>query len=339
MQCHGINLNSGEPVMFQSDISRLQPARSLMENSLWNHDCYPDLPDLAPRSTITMARFSGPGVVRTIHLTLHIPPEQAARIRRDVGIQITYENSTFPSVDVPVGDFFGDSFAGASVHFATPAIANRPTNSWFCYLPMPFSESVEIKLVNNGDQLVTGYGYVTAESMTTRHPDSAYFHAKWIHKTVQLPQEDLPLLTTTGQGHFLGCHLTAISACPHFLANQGICEGNDEFYIDGAAEPAINYLGTEDFFGFSWNWRNIWTDNFAGTTFLSDENSVTRLACYRFLWNDPVRFNTSLRARINYEYETRNQPLIAARAEENGQVEFGVVVYWYQSEPTDPTRC
>ena len=58
-------------------------------------------------------------------------------------------------------------------------------------------------------------------------------------------------------------------------------------------------------------------------------------AVYRFLLNDPVRFSRSLKARISYEHEIKNQSLRKAREEGNGEVAFGIVVYWYQEKPAD----
>ena len=199
---------------------------------------------------------------------------------------------------------------------------------------MPFENSIEIGLVNKTDRKVTGFGYVTGESIPRWEPDLGYFHANWKDSTVRLPDEVVPLLDTTGNGHFFGCHLTAVSGCPHFKENLGICEGNDEFYVDGSARP-YDYLGTEDFFGFSWNWRQLWYDNYSGTTYLNEDEGITKLATYRFLLNDPVRFSESLKAQISYEHEVHNNPLKRAKEEGNGEVRFGTVSYWYQSEPVD----
>jgi hypothetical protein len=320
------------------DLHKLRPYESVMQNSLWNHDAYPELPDLEPLSSLDIAHFQGPGIIRTIHLTLNIEGGRREELLRQVYLTVTYDYHDFTSVCVPVGDFFCDSFDGASTPFAGVAMAKRPTNSLFCHLPMPFRQEIRIQLVNKSNRRVTGYGYVTADKTTTWDPDNGYFHAKWIDRSVQLPDEQLPLLDTNGRGHFLGCHLTAVSACPHFAENQGICEGNDEFFVDGSSEPSCNYLGTEDFFGFSWNWRSLWYDDYSGTTYLNDEDGITKLACYRFLLNDPVRFRESLSVRINYQHELKNIPLNNARDEQNGTVHFGVVVYWYQDRAVDATK-
>ncbi len=321
--------------MNPTDLSKIRPYRSLMQNSLWHWDAYPELPDLVPHGRVELGRFTGPGAVRTIHLTLNMEGGDRTELSRGVFLSVRYDGNDFDSVFAPVGDFFCDSFGSESLHFASIVMAKRPTNSLFCYLPMPFREGIEISLVNTTGKTVLGYGYVTAEALPAWEVDSGHFHARWLDRTIDITREDVPLLNTYGRGHFLGCHLTAVSRCPHFADKQGICEGNDEFWVDGATAPTCNYLGTEDFFGFSWSWHKVWADNHSGTTYLSDADGETRLACYRFLLNDPVRFSVSLRARINYEHEIHNDQLRLARAEGSGQVRFGIVTYWYQDSPVD----
>jgi hypothetical protein len=321
--------------MNPAEFCKLRPYRSLMQNSLWHWDAHPELPELAPHGRIELGRFEGPGVVRTIHLTLNIEGGDRSALLRGVFLKVRYDGHDFASVQAPVGDFFCDSFGGESIPYASIVMAKRPTHSLFCYLPMPFRQGIELSLVNTTGKTVSGYGYVTAEALPGWEEDSAYFHARWLDRTVTLPDETVPLLDTRGRGHFFGCHLTAVSRCPHFAENQGICEGNDEFRVDGAVTPTCNYLGTEDFFGFSWNWRKLWADHHSGTTCLGDADGETRLACYRFLLNDPVRFTTSLQARINYRDEIHNEHLLKAKAEGNGQVRFGIVTYWYQDAPVD----
>lgn len=324
------------------DFCRIKQSKSLMQNSLWHHDAYPNLPDLEPHGKIELGCFAGPGVIQTIHLTLNIDGDDREELLRGVFLRIEYEACGYASINAPVGDFFviplrvNRSIMPAwSINYASLVMAKRPTNSLFCYIPMPFKQKVRISLVNTTDKKVTGYGYVTAESLPEWEADLGYFHANWLDKTVRLPEEIVSLLNTEGSGHFFGCHLAAVSRCPHFLENEGICEGNDEFYVDGSDKPACNYLGTEDFFGFSWNWRNLWYDNYSGTTYLNDEGGITKLACYRFLLNDPVRFSETLRVQINYRNEVNNEPLLKAKEEGNGEVRFGIVSYWYQDAPVD----
>ena len=39
-----------------------------------------------------------------------------------------------------------------------------------------------------------------------------------------------------------------------------LCEANNEFYLDGGDDPALEYLGTEDLYGFSWGFAQPESD-------------------------------------------------------------------------------
>ena len=160
------------------ELHRLAPLRPVMQNSLWNHDYLPDLPDLEPYSTLEIGRFPGPGIIRTIHLTLNIENVDRRYLLEEVYVRISYNGQPYPSVDAPVGDFFCDSFGGLSTPYASSVMAKRPTNSWFCYLPIAFQQEVVVELVNQTDQRVTGYGYITAETLQKWEDDLAYLHPR-----------------------------------------------------------------------------------------------------------------------------------------------------------------
>ena len=101
------------------NIHKIKAFQSLMQNSLWNHDYYPELPDLEPKSTIELFRCKGYGIIRTIHLTLNIDGPDRNELLRKVFLKVTYNKLDFPSVNTPVGDFFCDSFSGKSIPFAS----------------------------------------------------------------------------------------------------------------------------------------------------------------------------------------------------------------------------
>ncbi len=199
-----------------------------------------------------MAHFTKPGVIHTINLSLNIDEGNRKELLRGVFLQVKYDGCEYTSVNAPTCDFFCDSFDGDSMNFSGLVMAKRPTDSLFSYTPMPFKKEIKISLVNKTNKRVTGYGYVTAESIPGWESDFGYFHTNWKDKTVKLPEDIVPLLNTKGSGHFFGCHLTAESSYLHFGENQGICEGNDEFYMEArindtiTSEPgtSLNSVGT-----------------------------------------------------------------------------------------------
>ena len=143
-----------------ADLATLQPdVRTTVANSLWGNDAFPGAPPVPAGGALTIAYFNatGGGVVTEIHLVLE---GSLATIQRHVALSITYDGLPHPSVFVPVGDFFGDQENGQSSHFENAYFARRPTNSWFCWIPMPYKTSIKIELVNKGPAPVAGYNYV-----------------------------------------------------------------------------------------------------------------------------------------------------------------------------------
>ncbi|NPA37747.1 MAG: DUF2961 domain-containing protein [Chlorobi bacterium] len=317
------------------NIAKRRVGKSVMQNSLWNLDIYPDNPRLAPYGSIEMANFKGPGIVKTMHVTVNRPGKD---VLDKVFIEITYDGNKYPSVYAPLGNFFGSSFKGKSSDFASAFLAKRPKRSLYSYFPMPFKKEVKIRLINKTDREIGGLAYVTAELIPEWDDELLYFHANWHDNNVKLPEDVVPIINTKGKGHYLGTHMTMETDYPEFKGNMGICEGNDEFYIDGENKPSWIQLGSEDYFGFSWNWKKLWHDDYSGITYVGDENGVSKLATYRFLLNDPILFSRSLKAQINYHNEPYNVQLKKAKEEGKGEVRFGIVSYWYQDKPVDATK-
>ncbi|GAG75660.1 unnamed protein product, partial [marine sediment metagenome] len=80
-----------------------------------------------------------------------------------------------------------------------------------------------------------------------------------------------------------------------------VMEGNNEVDIDGR-ERAIDYLGTEDSFTFSWGFQTTFAGLRAGMP-LVDKGNTNHLSIYRFHDHMPIRYNKSLRWHINWSYE------------------------------------
>jgi len=148
-----------------SDFYKIKPNKTLMQNSLWHWDKYPKLPVVNPHGSIEIGNFKGPGVIKTIHMTLYVDQQEYTDITDNVYISIYYNNNKYPSVYAPVSNFFCDSFQEQSINFSSILMAKRPSRSLFCYIPMPFEESAIIKLESKYSHPVDGYGYVTAEQL------------------------------------------------------------------------------------------------------------------------------------------------------------------------------
>lgn len=68
---------------------------------------------------------------------------------RDLILRMYWDGEEAPSVEVPLGDFFGCPFASRLKLLSIPINVN-PTGGMNCYLPMPFRRGARITLKTAG---------------------------------------------------------------------------------------------------------------------------------------------------------------------------------------------
>src|SRR5512136_764351 len=132
--------------------------RASSNNSDWNSNDDSKRP--IPGETTVLADLQGPGVVSHIWLTVADNEYAWPRLLR---LRVYYDGHKTPSVDAPLGDFFGvghgyernlNSLVGRNASFG------RARNS---YWAMPFRKSCKITVTNEGQRRVT----------------SLYYHVDW----------------------------------------------------------------------------------------------------------------------------------------------------------------
>jgi len=313
---------------------------SSMQNSFWNRDAFPQLPPLRPHSNITIAEFTGPGVVTNLHyMQAYDGGSDRYYMNKNIMIQITYDGDPKPAVFVPVGDFFLDTFDGTS-HFEGSLFANRALFSCFCEIPMPFRKSIKIEIINPTAYGGTGYGYVMVENLSSWSPNLGYFHAQYHLTPTIIPfQKAWILEQVLGSGHYIGFHMSFDSNLTNIFDPSfgGICDGNDEFFVDNdtviignSSNPAlISYLGTEDFIGFSWCWTEINLNERAGCTWRYHDNTkkIFQLSTYKYMDDNPIRFKKNLSAWINWDYDHNNMPQSCVQT--GCLINFAITSFYY----------
>jgi hypothetical protein len=300
-------------------------------NGGWSYDRYEDLKALNARSQITVADLAGPGVIRHIHSTRHHPEEL---LSRGIVLEIWFDNAGEPAVLCPLADFFGDGCNGQSMDFSSNLIECAPW-SYNGYFVMPFKSRARVLLRNDTDNDVANYSYVEWEKLPAWNEKWGYFHASYRRKCFQLTKDtDETFFEVTGTGHLLGRQFSVVTDEPFFHGFHTVMEGNNEVDIDGQARR-LDYLGTEDSFGFSWGFRGTFIGKRAGMTF-NEHGDLNRMSIFRFHDHMPIRFNRSLRWHINWQQEklfTGKPKWRKAVAKEGCWVDCASVFYWYQDHP------
>ncbi len=308
-------------------------------NGGWNLDRYPELAPLKAGARIVIADLTGPGIIRHIHTTRHHPAEVFAR---GIVLEIWFDDASTPAVMSPLADFFGDGANGRSADFGANLVECAPW-SYNGYFPMPFRTRARVVLRNDTDQDALNYSYVEWEKVPRWDGRYGYFHASYQRRSFRLLRDTAEtFLEVRGSGHLLGRQFSVVTDEPLFRGFWYVMEGNNEVDVDGR-ERALDYLGTEDSFTFSWGFRKTYAGRFAGMPLVEpgEAGGPARLSIFRFHDHMPIRFRRSLAWRINWAQEKHmhvSKEFMegvgrAAEDPERCWVDYASVFYWYQTEP------
>lgn len=314
------------------DLALIRPGHATrFANSGWKYDRYQELPSLDARASMVVADLQGPGIIRHIHTTRHHPPDLMAR---GIVLEIYFDDAETPAVSCPLADFFGDGCNGKSMYFSTPLIECAPW-SYNCYIPMPFAKRAKVLMRNDTDKDAMNYSYVEWEQLDQWDERLGYFHATWRRSLFQLSKDtEIEFFRVQGTGHVLGRQFSVATDEQYFANFNLVMEGNNEIDIDGR-ERALDYLGTEDSFTFSWGFQAPFAGLRAGMPHITT-GSPSRLSIYRFHDHQPIRFDRELSWSINWREERGfvAHPAWTERVSEGGcWVQYDTVFYWYQNDP------
>ena len=282
---------------------------------------------IKPHTTFTLAEINGSGCIQHIWMT------PTGNWRNSI-IRMYWDGETTPSVECPVGYFFGMAW-GKFAQLTSLAVCVNPGSAFNCYWPMPFRKNCKITIENIDDREM--WLYYQIDYIETSVPaDEAYFHAQF-RRTNPIPYKSVYTVIDgiKGKGQYVGTFL-AIGV----RGNGGgwLGEGEIKFYMDGDKEfPTICGTGLEDYFCGSYNWgvdgkfREYSTAYSGMHQFLRGEeyqsNASQRFSMYRWHIQDPVRFEKDLKITLQalgWRSGYRYLPL---------QDDYSSVAYWYQTEP------
>ena len=139
-------------------------------------------------TTRELFNVKGAGVITHIWVTIN---HRDRLSRRNLILRMYWDGESEPSVQAPIGDFFGQGW-GEFYEFATPVLSSGPGGgrALVCYFPMPFGNGARITLENDSDTDVRNfYYYVDYEQHPTMGKDVGRFHAWWNHQITPAPPE------------------------------------------------------------------------------------------------------------------------------------------------------
>ena len=298
-----------------------------------------DARQIPPGNTLELLDVPGPGIVT--HLWFTIASPEQFHLKKLV-LRMYWDGETNPSVETPIGDFFGLGLGEYFLYQSVPlAVASdKALNSFF---PMPSQKHARITVSNEGTRRVDAF-YFNIDYRACPAPlpaDTLYFHAEyrqqtpnrgwtsdWTSNGDRLVNDRKNLdgegnyvwLDARGRGHFAGVTMSVLQNQDGWWG-----EGDDMFFVDGEKLPSINGTGSEDYFLGAWGFgSHPFAYGLMGAPVKGDEFAGSRTSVYRFHLDSPIPFTKSLLATIEHGHANHRSD------------NFFSVAYWYQAEPHAP---
>jgi hypothetical protein len=302
------------------------------------------------KSSVVLADITGPAQITHIWMTQYDH-------YRECLLKVTYDDAPFPSVLVPLGDFFClghsmvNSFQSALFTASTnfPYQFNKPC-ALNCYFPMPFGKRAVVELVNESEREQLQYFYVDYETLEDFPADTVYFHAEFhranpfrgwgpeirpntpeadaVNTERQAWENNYVILDTKGRGHYIGCNLSVTN-----FTNDWWGEGDDMIWVDGYKwPPDLHGTGSEDYLGHAGGMQEDAALRNGSSIFEGHTISIPEINLWRgnsgyqtgyvFHLENPIHFEKEIKVTIEHGHANHLAN------------EMSSVAYWYADKPT-----
>jgi hypothetical protein len=302
---------------------------------------------LPAHQTAPIVDIQAAGCIRHIWMTMGSEEEAFAR---KVVLRTWWDGEKEPSIECPIGDFFGIGHGIIKNFWSLPlqmsAKDGRALNCWF---PMPFASSARFEVENDTGTDLQLYFYFDYEIYPQLEDGYGRFHAQWRRENPttgwgdsrrRFAQDHLymwevwskpnldgagnyVILEAKGKGHYVGCHLDI--DCFARDKNDWYGEGDDMIFIDGESwPPRLHGTGTEDYFNTAYGPSEEFCSPYQGITVNSGDAEWSwrgKNSTYRYHIEDPIYFEKSIRVTIEHGH---------ANSLTN---DYASTAYWYQTEP------
>jgi Protein of unknown function (DUF2961) len=289
---------------------------------------------VAPGETLTLLDDAGPGLVT--HVWVTIASDDPNHLKALV-LRMYWDGEATPSVETPIGDFFGLGLGDYHVYQSIPLQVGSD-KALNCFFPMPFQKHARITVTNEGAIKTDAFYFnIDYRAYSKAIPaDLLYFHAQYRqaapnHGTTNEWKSNGDMdgkknldgagnyvwMDAAGRGHFVGVTMSVLQNQDKWWG-----EGDDMFFVDGETLPSINGTGSEDYFLGAWDFGgHPFAYGLFGAPVVGQEVAGGRWSLYRFHLDSPIPFTKSLRATIEHGHANHRSD------------NYFSVAYWYQTEP------
>lgn len=286
--------------------------------------------------TLTLFDESGPGVITHIWITIN--SQENFHLKKLV-LRMYWDGEAEPSVEAPIGDFFGLGNADYFLYQSAPLVIGQ-TKALNSFFPMPFAKRGRMTVTNEGREVVNNF-YFNIDYRAPAKPlpaDTFYFHAQyrqcapcdgWTSDWQSNGQENVDgrknldgadnyvFLEASGRGHYVG-------VTQSILQNQDDWwgEGDDMIFVDGEKLPSIVGTGSEDYYLGAWGFSGGPANYLLfGNPVMGGFSAGSRSSVYRFHLDSPIPFTNSIRVTMEHGHANHRSD------------NWFSVAYWYQAEP------
>jgi hypothetical protein len=302
-----------------NSLATLRDYRAGRESSFDRTGGNADWIPVAPGTTATLAEISGPGMIT--HIWTPIGRESPESLKQAV-LRIYWDGEEDPSVEVPVGDFFGQPLGDYVDHYSA-LLGFPPWSGLNSYFPMPFAKSARITLNNDRKDSMHIYSHVDYISFDRPPEGVGYFHAQYRQYTPALQSEpegsEIVILEAEGRGHIVGFSRGFVLG-----SQEQIRTARELLQLDGSAEPLVDFSFRPNFdvAQEKANCSPVYSYEFEGKPYVVPGIDRTgRYYSYRWFMEGPPTFSRSAKASI----ATPDRKGLGS--------EIYSTAYWYQTEP------
>ena len=293
---------------------------------------------------LVLADLKGAGCIRHIWITMGC--EDKWHLRKII-LRMYWDGEQNPSVEAPIGDFFGLGHGIYKTHSSMPLqMAPEDGKALNCWWAMPYSDGAIIEVENQCSvDLERIYYYIDYEEYDKLDEPMGRFHAQWnrVNTTQGIDYEkpfvidelkqakniegknNYIILEAEGRGHYVGCNMSHHNLLVTEKFNW-YGEGDDMIYVDGERLPGIVGSGTEDYYNMAWCPTQEYQNPYYGLILPGDDNWGGKISWYRYHIPDPIYFKESIKVTIEIGHNNWRTDDVSSTA------------YWYQLEPHKPFK-
>jgi hypothetical protein len=282
--------------------------------------------DVEPNQTLTVCRLEGAGTIVRFWITVPIIGQR--HVLKDAVLRMYWDGETNPSVETPLGDFFGATFGKPRPLISACLVVAG--GGYLCRFSMPFNRGAVVEIENQSARrlrnLFFQIGYYEEQARAEPEPT---FHVRFRRENPTKAGTPVEIVTAVGRGWFAGLKLDAQNrswwlrpplkeiALPRGFG-LGLLEGWETITVDG--RHTIKGTGAEDYFSGGFYFRkgpfSTPTHGCTARSFLTG-----RVSAYRLHLDDPIPFEESFSMTLDHGLQNSMEG------------DYSVVAYWYQSEP------